>query len=80
MTLYLIAIGGTGAKCAEAVVHLAAANLLGKDSIRIMFVDQDKSNGNLARTKDTVDAYRQCQELFEGVPQKPLITKGCPSD
>jgi hypothetical protein len=32
MSTYIIAIGGTGAKLVEAIVHLAAAGIFTKDS------------------------------------------------
>ena len=73
MALYLIAIGGTGAKCAEAIVHIAAANLLTKDPVRIIFVDQDESNGNVTRAKTAVKIYSQCYEIFKDDPQRPWM-------
>ena len=42
---FFIGIGGTGAKCAEALIHLCAAGL-GPDRCSIMLVDQDEPNGN----------------------------------
>ena len=63
---YLIGIGGTGAKCVESFIHLAAANLL-PSSVRIGLVDQDESNGNLARCKDTLGLYTKLyQDLRSG--------------
>jgi len=63
MALYLIAIGGTGAKCAESIVHLAAANLFSGEPIRILFVDQDRANGNVSRSKTLVGTYQECHLL-----------------
>lgn len=76
MTLYLIAIGGTGAKCAEAVVHLAAIGLLGTEPIRILFVDPDEANGNLERARKTISIYQNCHRVItasgpEEQPQNP---------
>ena len=31
MSLYIVSIGGTGAKCVESIIHLAAAGLFGKE-------------------------------------------------
>ena len=51
MKYYLISIGGTGAKCLEAFVHMNAAGLMkNRGEIKIIYVDPDASNGNLAKT------------------------------
>jgi hypothetical protein len=47
-TNVLIGVGGTGAKVVEATLHLAAAGL-GPQALRVGFVDQDQSNGNVSR-------------------------------
>ena len=58
MKYYLISIGGTGAKCLEAFVHMNAAGLMkNRGEIKIIYVDPDASNGNLAKAKNTVAAY-----------------------
>ena len=65
MSLYIIAIGGTGAKFAEAVIHLAAIGIFSEvDTIKILFVDPDESNGNLTRAKKTTASYQKCQSLI----------------
>ena len=69
MTLYGIAIGGTGAKCAESAVHLTAAGLLDGEPLEILFVDQDAANGNVARAKKTATFYSRCYQLFK--PHRP---------
>lgn len=60
MTLHIVAIGGTGARCAEALLHLAAIGLLPDNRLQYLFIDPDEANGNLARTKDAITAYRNC--------------------
>lgn len=70
MALYIIAIGGTGAKCVEAVVHLAAAGLYTQDPIRVLFVDPDEANGNVSRARETLDIYQQCYRLLLGDKQQ----------
>jgi len=65
MTLYVIGIGGTGAKCVEAIAHLTAVGLLPSNSIEILFVDPDQTNGSLDRTKKTLDIYQKCQSLIQ---------------
>lgn len=69
-SFYIIAIGGTGAKCAEAIIHAVAAGLFTpkplKDSkIKILFVDPDDANGNVSRAKKTLEIYQKCYDLFK---------------
>ena len=67
MKYYLISIGGTGAKCLEAFVHMNAAGLMrSNDKINIIYVDPDASNGNLSRAKNAVATY---VKAFGGVAQ-----------
>ncbi|MGB8698835.1 MAG: hypothetical protein WCD18_05405 [Thermosynechococcaceae cyanobacterium] len=63
MSLYIVAIGGTGARCVEALIHLAAAGLLTQDRIQVLFIDPDESNGNLTRTRNTLKLYQDCRAL-----------------
>jgi hypothetical protein len=63
MALYLIAIGGSGARCVESVVHLASAGLMSDEQIKVLFVDPDKSNGNYIRTCQQIKAYNECRDL-----------------
>lgn len=62
MTLHIVAIGGTGARCAEALLHLAAIGLIPTSNIDFLFIDPDEANGNLTRTKEAITAYRDCYE------------------
>ncbi|PAW67774.1 MAG: hypothetical protein B9S30_06730 [Verrucomicrobiia bacterium Tous-C5FEB] len=62
MKLYLVAAGGSGAKVAEALVHLCAAGL-GPESLHILSVDTDDDNGNLARLVATESAYQGCRKF-----------------
>lgn len=58
---FLLAIGGTGARNLEAVLHCCAAGL-GPDKLFVLLVDPDASNGNLTRTKSLLSWYRTCQQ------------------
>jgi len=49
----LIGVGGTGAKVVEATLYLLAAGL-GPEKVIVGLVDQDNSNGNLARTLELI--------------------------
>ena len=59
MGYYAIGIGGTGAKCLESLIHLAAAGMMpdGND-LYMLFVDPDVANGSLARAMATLDHYK----------------------
>ncbi len=50
--LFLLAGGGTGAKVAEALVHLCATGM-GPEHVHVLFVDADTTNGNLQRARAT---------------------------
>lgn len=60
-TNIMIGIGGSGAKVVEATVHCLAAGL-GPDAVQIGFVDQDKSNGNVARAIQTIETLQQARQ------------------
>jgi hypothetical protein len=68
MSYYIIAIGGTGARCVEAIAHLAATGLFAKagaaERVQILFIDPDESNGNLRRTKDAIETYQSGRSLL----------------
>lgn len=67
MSLYVIGIGGTGAKGIEAITHLASVGLLPTtEKIRIFFVDADTTNGNLERARATIGFYRDCYDNIRG--------------
>lgn len=57
---YYIGVGGTGARVAEALVHLCAAGL-GPDELFLMLIDPDAGNGNLSRTTELLSKYRDVQ-------------------
>ena len=63
MPNYYIGIGGTGARVAEALVHLCAAGY-GPDRLTIFLIDPDQGNGNLGRTARLIANYRQARETF----------------
>lgn len=47
MSIYIIGIGGTGARCIEAIIHFAALGLFNQETLHLLFVDADETNGNL---------------------------------
>jgi len=73
MKYYAIAIGGSGARCIEALVHLCAAGMLPKAELKVMFVDPDTSNGNLEKARQAINQYNSCRRVMG-------IKKGSTSD
>ena len=49
----------------DALIYLCAAGL-GPDKLNVMFIDPDRSNGNLNRTRETLHRYRQIHQLVKG--------------
>jgi hypothetical protein len=66
MGYYVVGIGGTGAKCVEALTHLCAAGLLPDGELYTLFVDPDKANGSLERAEITLQRYTKCEQLRLG--------------
>ncbi len=62
---YYIGIGGTGARVAEALIHLCAAGH-GPREFFFFLVDPDQNNGNLARTKKLLADYRTVRKHLGG--------------
>ncbi len=68
MSCFVIGVGGTGAKCVEALIHLCAAGLMpDNESLYALFVDPDGANGNLERARNTMSDYAKCCEENLGV-------------
>ncbi|MBI1923905.1 hypothetical protein HYR99_06605 [Candidatus Poribacteria bacterium] len=66
MNYYVIGIGGTGAKCIEALTHLSAAGMMPEGELYALFVDPDRSNGSLERAQVTLQQYVNCKQLQLG--------------
>lgn len=64
-TLYVIGIGGTGAKCLEAILQMAGVGLFTEDQIKMLFVDADETNGNLERARGSLKIYRRGYDLLK---------------
>ena len=66
MGYYVIGIGGTGAKCIESLVHLAAAGLMpDSGELQVLFVDPDTANGSRARVEETIAHYEACKDQID---------------
>ena len=66
MTIYIIGIGGTGAKCVEALTKLASVGLFPEQPIKTLFIDADETNGNLERARSSLNIYGKCYQLVSG--------------
>ena len=53
----IIAIGGTGMRCTECIVHLCAMGMFDDTEIHLLALDTDKNNGNFSRLKEVKEAY-----------------------
>jgi Actin-like ATPase involved in cell division len=76
MAAYLIAVGGTGMKIAQAVVQLAAAGLysdLPENTLNIYLIDSDNGNGNLEETNNSITSYQTCYQLLKVPNSEPPV-------
>jgi hypothetical protein len=74
---YVIAIGGTGARCLEAVIHLSAAGMFSRP-MHLLMIDPDQNNGNTVRTRNLLPMYHtlhRCDQPRD-VKQRKLLTRG----
>ncbi|MBO3463174.1 tubulin-like doman-containing protein [Aetokthonos hydrillicola Thurmond2011] len=70
MSFYIIAIGGTGAKCVEAVTQASAIGLFTEEVIKVLFIDADETNGNLERARNSLSLYQRCYDFILGDKQQ----------
>ena len=75
MSFYVVGIGGTGAKCVEAIIQLTSVGLIPTNKLRILFIDADETNGNLQRSQTSLSLYQKCYQLLQGKHQEcPWMT------
>lgn len=63
--LFIISIGGSGARAARAFTHLCAMGF-GPDKVKFFFVDIDINNGDFIITRDTIQSYIKIREQLRG--------------
>ena len=71
-SLYLIGIGGTGAKVLEAVTHMAATGVFGQIPVRVLYVDADENNGNLTRSRDSLRRFKAARSACPWLSETTL--------
>lgn len=62
--IYVIGIGGSGAKCVESLVYLSAIGLLDNSELKILLVDADADNGNSQRTIESLKLNQDVKMIF----------------
>ena len=62
MKNYVIAVGGTGAKVVQSMIHLGAAGLLPEEArhLDVILVDPDENNGSVSDCQQCERAYLAC--------------------
>jgi len=69
---YALAVGGTGTRCLEAIVHLCAAGL-GPDRLFIIILDPDAAHGNIERLRRVVSEYSRIRHHGGFTAQSPIF-------
>lgn len=62
-TLTYFAIGGSGARSLEPMLHLCALGL-GPRRLKVVIIDPDQSNAAVTRSRQLMDLYRQTREAL----------------
>jgi len=74
MKTFIISIGGSGAKIVKAIVSICAAGLINNvEEIHILFVDQDKSNGNLEDSRSYLALYSEINKILEETKESKIF-------
>jgi hypothetical protein len=66
---YIIGVGGTGARCLEAITYMMAAGLFTRP-IYALIIDPDQNNGNGKKTVQVMRWYHQIQQYAQ--PSNPV--------
>lgn len=73
-TFNIIAIGGTGMRCAECIVHLCAMGMFDDTEVNLLALDTDYKNGNFKRLKSLVDNYERIIADRDGVASDTMFS------
>lgn len=66
--LFVIAIGGTGMRCLESLVHLCAMGMFDNKTIDILTLDTDQNNGNKGRVESLIELYNKIKSDDDNNP------------
>lgn len=69
-SLTYFALGGSGIRALEPLLHLCALGL-GPRQLKVVMIDPDQSNAAVTRTRELLDVYRRIRERLavDGVPE-----------
>ncbi|MBR1688017.1 MAG: hypothetical protein IJ710_05710 [Prevotella sp.] len=70
----IIAIGGTGMRCAESLVHLCAMGMFDDTQVNLLALDTDCKNGNFERLQKLVKNYQSITADRDGVASDTLFS------
>ena len=70
----MIAIGGTGMRCAECLVHLCAMGMFDDTQVNLLALDTDYKNGNFKRLANLVHNYMAITADRDGVASDTLFS------
>ncbi len=73
-TYNIIAIGGTGMRCAESLVHLCAMGMFDDTEINLLALDTDLKNGNFDRLEQLIHKYNIITADRDGVASDTLFS------
>ncbi|HLK65572.1 MAG TPA: hypothetical protein VKU19_19175 [Bryobacteraceae bacterium] len=67
MSNFLVAVGGSGAKLMQSLIHLGAAGMLPDraPTLSALLVDPDENNGNVEECQNIEKAYQACKQLVK---------------
>lgn len=60
---FVLAFGGSGARCAEAILYLCAARCI-REPMHVLVIDPDHSNGNVKDALDQLQRYRAVRDAL----------------
>jgi len=74
-TLHFVAVGGTGHKVLQSLIHIAACGAFKGEvgQIRVLTIDADDSNGNLSLTRKTLGEYGKFYAALGGCSELGLV-------
>ena len=76
--VYILAIGGSGARVLRSLVMLLAAGVEPNAKIIPLIIDPDSGAGNLSQTKELLKLYTQIREEAQVDNADPLVTFSTP--
>ncbi len=68
MSNFVVAVGGSGAKLMQSLIHLGAAGMLPEKATTLsaLLVDPDENNGNIEECLNIEKAYQACKQIKVG--------------